>query len=110
MLPPQSSYLLGIGFERKRNLHLRLTGSGPGPTPPRELDAGEHAHSRLGRVAQSIVAAVRLVRDDQRVIEIRAVGIVAPVDPEVVGQPAAQVELGRQLAVDVPGQAHRRLA
>ena len=53
---------------------------------------------------------MRLVRDDERVVKIGAVGIVTTVDAEVVGEAAAQVQLGDQLAVHVPCQAHRRLA
>lgn len=50
-----------------------------------------------------------LVRYDERMVQVRTVRVVAPVDPEAVGETTTEVQLGHQEPVYVPRQTHGRL-
>ncbi len=85
-------------------------GRGPGHPAPGVLHPGEDLHPAPPLRAEPVEPAVRGGGDDQRVVVLRAVRVVAALHPEGVAEPAAQVDLRRQVPFHVPGQPDGRLA
>ena len=54
-------------------------------SPPRELHSRQDAHVLLLRVGKSLEASDGLVGDDERVVVLGLVRVVAPLHPEGVG-------------------------
>lgn len=79
-----------------------VTGGGARLTAQCVLYAGKHADASLRGLTQSLQATVRLVCDDQRVVELGTVRLVATQHSDAVRQPSPHPNLRDKQAVDVP--------
>ena len=76
-----------------------------GRLPSRELHSGQDSNILPLVLRQTVVASDRVRGDHQRVVKLGTLRVFAALDPEGVGQAAAEIQLRGHVAVDVPGES-----